>query len=112
MIVCALLSAMLRPPMSPGAGGDADPAEEDTVFQLNHCHVEVPGPGESIVTKDKERVWFQARLMDMTGSVQIAVREKAALALAGLATKEESERAHANGDRCAVRSPREPRGLV
>ena len=98
LTVCALVSAILRPPMSLGIGGDADPAENDAVFQFKHCHVEVPGPGESVVTKDKERIWFQARVMDMTGAVHIGVREKAALALAEVSTKAEFERAHANGD--------------
>ena len=98
LTVCALLSAILRSSMSLGTGGDADPAENDAVFQVNHCHVEVPGPGESVVTKDKERIWFQARVMDMTGAVHIGVREKAALALAEVSTKAEFERAHANGD--------------
>ena len=96
--VCGWVAALLRPP--PG-GGASEPTGEtlegaDEVFQINHCHIATPGPGEQLLTKDNERIWLQnIRIMDATGSFTVSVREKAALALSGLDTKEAFAQAHA-----------------
>ena len=59
-----------------------EPEGIDTLFQINHCYVATPGAGEQVVTNDGQRIWLQnVRIMDATGSVTVAVREKAALAL-------------------------------
>ena len=49
-----------------------------------------------MLTKDGDRIWLQnIRIMDATGSFTAVVREKAALALSGLASKEAFAEAHA-----------------
>ena len=96
LAVCGWVSALLR---SASGGGASEPAGEglegeDEVFQINHCHVATPGPGEQLLTKDNERIWLQnIRIMDATGSFTVSVREKAALALS--LSKEAFTEAHA-----------------
>ena len=97
--VCGWVAALLRPAQ---VGGAQEPAEEepqgtDEVFQINHCHVAVPAPGDELLTKDGDRIWLRnVRIMDATGSLTVAVREKAALALAGLESRDAFQEAHAS----------------
>ena len=96
--VCGWVAALLRPP--PGGGATEPTAQnaegDDQVFQINHCHIAVPAPGDQVLTKDGDRIWLQnIRVMDATGSFTAAVREKAALALSGLDSKSAFEEAHA-----------------
>ena len=44
-----------------------------------------------------ERIFFSARARDFSGSVLVGVSQAAALALSGLASKEEFEKSHADG---------------
>ena len=91
--LCGWVAALIRPP---AAGPDDNVHGVDTVFQINHCHVSIPGAGHTILTKDNERIWLpQVRLTDATGSLTVAMREKAALALSGLTSRDEFVNAHA-----------------
>ena len=96
--VCGWIAALLRPP---SRGGASEPTGEilegvDEVFQINHCHVATPGPGDHVLTKDNERIWLQnIQIMDATGSFTAVVRQQAALALSGLDSKEAFAIAHA-----------------
>ena len=84
--VCGWVAALLRPPPDGGASEPTvvSPEGVDDVFQLNHCHIATPGPGDQALTKDWDRIWLQSiRIMDATGSFTAVVREKAALALSG-----------------------------
>ena len=91
--VCGWVAALIRPP---AAGPDDNIQGVDTVFQINHCHVSIPGAGQTILTKDDARIWLpQVRLTDATGSLTVSMREKAALALSGLASRDDFVSAHA-----------------
>ena len=91
--VCGWLAALIRPPAT---GQDDHLHGVDDVFQINHCHVAIPGAGQGILTRDG-RIWLQnVRLTDATGSLTVCVREKAALALSGLASRETFIENHAN----------------
>ncbi len=92
--VCGWVAALIRPP---AAGPDDNIHGVDDVFQINHCHVGIPGAGQVILTKDGKRIWLQnVRLMDATGSLIVSMRETAALALSGLASRDDFVHAHAN----------------
>ena len=40
----------------------------DAVFQINHCHVAIPGAGEQVLTNNGERVWLaNLSVMHTTG---------------------------------------------
>lgn len=92
--VCGWLAALLRPATGDLASSSTE--GDDEVFQINHCHVAVPSPGARILTNKGDRIWLQnVRIMDATGSATVAVREKAALALSGLDSKEAFEEAQA-----------------
>jgi len=93
--VCGWIAAVLRPPsgMQQEAG---EPEGTDKVFQINHCHVAVPGAGQQLLTNNGSRIWLQnLRIMDATGSFNVSVREKAALALSGCNSQETFVNAHA-----------------
>ena len=96
--VCGWLAALLRPPPDGGAVEPTTSSSEnhDELFQINHCHIALPSPGDQVLTKLGERVWLKnIRVMDATGSFTAAVCEKAALALSGLDSKSAFEEAHA-----------------
>ncbi|CAJ1409412.1 unnamed protein product [Effrenium voratum] len=78
--------------------------EQDTVLQLNFVQVLPPTPGSSVKTKDGSRLWFSTAMSDASGTVDIVVREKAALALSGCANAEEFESAFQDLWACAVES--------
>ena len=91
--VCGLVAALIRPP---AAGPDDNIDGVNTVFQINHCYVSIPGAGQTVLTKDDERIWLsKVRLMDATGSLTVSMREKAALALSGLTSRDDFVSAHA-----------------
>ena len=85
----------------PPGGGASEPTVEtpegiNDVFQISHCHIATPSPGDQVLTKDGDRVLLQnIRIMDATRSFTAVVREKAALALPGLASKDVFAEAHA-----------------
>ena len=92
--ICKWLAALIRPPAT---GPDENIHGVDTVFQINHCHVSIPGAGQAILTKDDERIWLQkVRLTDPIGSLTVSMLETAALALSGLPSGDDFVHAHAN----------------
>ena len=55
-----------------------------TVVQINRARVDEPMRGTDIMDKSGQRIWFLTKLHDITGSVQVGVPERCALALANL----------------------------
>ena len=53
------------------------------LFQINHVRVLEPKGLESVFTKSGERLWPNARVIDSTSTVELRMREKAALLLSG-----------------------------
>ena len=91
--VCACLAALLNP------SSDQEQDGIDAVFQINHCYVAIPGAGEQVLTKDGERVWIaNLDVLDTTGRLTVAVREKAALALSGCDSKTAFTDAHTSSN--------------
>jgi hypothetical protein len=65
--------------------GSNSQVAHDVVHQLNFVEVEAPPMGTNVWTQDKKRIWLsRVRINDLTGSGDVAMREKAALQLAGL----------------------------
>lgn len=58
--------------------------DSEQVYQMNYVFVHPPKAGESILTKNSERLWTQATCMDATKTVVLAFRQQAMLSLAGL----------------------------
>ena len=62
------VAALIRPPP---AGSDHNVDGIDEVFQVNHCHMGIPGAGENIFTKLGERIWLQnIQLLENRGFMQ------------------------------------------
>ena len=83
--VCALLDQFVGP--------NATPADQ-VVFQLNHVEIEVPGTEAAVLTQSGDRVWVRVRMLDMSGSVEVWLREKPALALSGARDKDDFVEKH------------------
>ena len=65
--------------------GSNSQVANDIVHQLNFVEVEPPPMGTNVWTQDKSRIWLsRVRIHDLTASGDVAMREKAALQLAGL----------------------------
>ena len=78
--------------------GSNDPeASLPQLLQVNGMRLEEPEVGDSVVIGTGERIFFSARARDFSGSVLVGVSQAAALALSGLASKEEFEKRHADG---------------
>ena len=58
------------------------------IKQALWCRVYVPDTQE-LYSSDGSRLWFRVKIEDETGDISLYIREKAALALAALASKEE-----------------------
>ena len=70
--------------------GSNDPeASLPQLLQVNGMRLEEPEAGDSVVIGTGERIFFSARARDFSGSVLVGVSQAAALALSGLASKEE-----------------------
>ena len=67
------------------------------VMQVNWIKVDEPMSGMHILDKSGERIWFLAKICDVTGSVQVGVPERAALALANNTDKDEFLKMHKAG---------------
>jgi hypothetical protein len=66
-------------------GGENAAIAHTKVFQLNFVEVEPPVGGTPVLTWGGDRIWIRAvTIKDFTGSIQLGMREKAALQLAGL----------------------------
>ena len=59
------------------------------VFQINLARVIEPKSGEKLLTNDGSRLFPTVRVVDPTGTVELRMREKAALELSGASSKEE-----------------------
>ena len=71
--------------------------EDDTSFwQINRCKVFLPDKAAQISTNDGSRLWMQVKVEDETGHLIIWMREKAALDLAAVDSKEIFEAARAD----------------
>ena len=70
---------------------------DESLWQLNWVHANEPPINATIRTKDGQRLWLQVTLRDITGPVTMYMTEAAALSLAGFATADEFEIAHAEG---------------
>ena len=65
-------------------GGNAELSCEK-VYQLNYVEIAPPAVGESVCTDAGDRIWLkQLQCRDTTGSISLAMRQKAALQLSGL----------------------------
>ena len=70
--------------------------ETDVSFwQINWCYVYAPDKETQIANNDGSRLWFQVKVEDETGNLTLFMREKAALSLAGVESKEDFEAARA-----------------
>ena len=67
------------------------------VMQVNWIKVDEPMSGMHILDKSGERIWFLAKMSDVTGSVQVGVPERTALALANATDKDEFLKMHKAG---------------
>ena len=67
------------------------------VMQVNWAKFDEPMSGMHILDKSGERIWFLAKMFDVTGSVQVGVPERAALALANTTDKDEFVKMHKAG---------------
>ena len=87
---CAILASIL-------GKTDVKAIEGQTTFwQINWCHVQPPEKAAQICTNDNTRLWMKVKVEDDTGYVHLYMREKAALALSRLETKDEFESARAD----------------
>ena len=55
--------------------------DPDFVVQINWVRVEKPAVVSYVLTNDQSRIFFQTRLLDFSGSTDVAITEKAALGL-------------------------------
>ena len=67
------------------------------ILQVNGMRLEEPEPGESVVERTGQRVFFTTTARDFTSSCVVGVSESAALSLSGLSTAAEFQEAHASG---------------
>ena len=83
---CEILAATLRsgmPLMARSEDGD------QTLWQMNHVRVSEPNNSENLLTNNQERLFPKVTVSDRTGSVELRMRDKAALELSGLGTKDD-----------------------
>ena len=80
LTVCRLLQ-LARQIDQPEPAGAAEHAS--TLFQINHVRVLEPKGGDSVFAKETDRLWPNVRVVDSTGTIEIRMREKAALELSG-----------------------------
>ena len=59
------------------------------VFQLNHVRIVEPTNGDNVFTNQQDRLFPQVRVIDYTGSLELRMREKAALSISGQDSKDE-----------------------
>ena len=91
---CALLKILLD-------NTNLEALEVDASFwQINCCRVYIPDAAkrqkpevQELCSADATRLWFQVKVEDETGHITLFIREKAALALAAVDSKEAFENA-------------------
>ena len=62
---------------------------EGVLFQINHVRVIEPAANDQLLTKDQTRLFVSVAMVDRSGTVEVRIREKAALDLSCLSNKEE-----------------------
>ena len=67
--------------LSPSADGAAEHAP--TLYQINHARILEPKGLENVFTNNGDRLWPNLRVIDGAGTIEIRMREKAALSLSG-----------------------------
>ena len=83
LTVCRLLHFARQGGNSDTDDGAGAAEHANPVFQLNHVRILEPKGGEKVYTNAGDRLWPKLRIIDSTGSVELRMREKAALALSG-----------------------------
>ena len=63
---------------------------EGILFQMNHVRIVEPASNEDWLTNGEERLCLPVAMSDRSGTIEVRMREKAALELTSLSTKEES----------------------
>ena len=86
---CALLKTLLTRTNIAAVEVDA------SFWQINRCRVYLPDMQE-LRNADGTRLWFRVKVEDETGHITLFIREKAALSLAAMDSKEDFENAIAN----------------
>ena len=86
--VCRLLHYMIQSGSTGAADAGATEHATDMVFQMNHTRILEMKAGEQCTTNRGDRLFPTARVMDCTGTAELKMREKAALALAGVGDRE------------------------
>ena len=77
--------------------GDSGAEHATPVFQMNHVRILEPKGGQNVYTNKGDRLWPNLRLIDSTGSVELRMREKAALAISGATDAKTFENLAAKG---------------
>ena len=83
---CGILAATLLSGVSLMSGSEDS---NQTLWQINHVRVSEPSNSENLLTNNQERLFPLVLVSDRTGSVELRMREKAALELSGLGTKDD-----------------------
>ena len=60
---------------------------EGILFQINHVRVLEPAANEQLLTNDEARLFVPIAMIDRSGTIEVRMREKAALELSSLSTK-------------------------
>ena len=88
---CELLSAAVRSGAELLESDKSGASEhvEGILFQINHVRVIEPVANDELLTNDKERLFVPVAMVDRSGTVEVRMREKAALELSSLSSKHE-----------------------
>ena len=88
---CELLSAAVRSGAELLESDKSGASEhvEGILFQINHVRVIEPVATDELLTNDKERLFVPVAMIDRSGTVEVRMREKAALELSSLSSKHE-----------------------
>jgi len=89
LTVCRLLQDLLR--------GEPEDSQDANLFQLNHVRILESRAGESLVTKDGNRLFPNIGIIDYTAQVGLRMREKVVLELADLTNEEFVREAECGG---------------
>ena len=84
LTVCQLLRYVIEA----GPAGLPDGSDKPILFQINHARIIEPKARENHFTKD-DRLFPAVRVVDSTGTLELRMREKTALSLAGANDKAE-----------------------
>ena len=84
MTVCRLLHLARQGDSETQDASSGGAAEHTPVlFQINHARILEPKGLDSVFANNTDRLWPNMRVIDSTGTVEIRMREKAALSLSG-----------------------------